>query len=179
MNIGTLVAAILTLSPGMPAGRASDLADVILREARWYDVDPFDVVAVITVESAWKSDKKSKTHDFGLMQVHTARNGSARFWGRERELLDPRTNIREGVRILSMWQRYHKRQCETWVDIGWDDREFGAPKAVMRYSPTRVEESKHDALSHYKWGKVPRGEAWAAKVRAIGAWLRALFGVIS
>jgi len=170
--IGPLVAVIMALSPGMTSTRAAVLADTILRESRWYDVDPYLVASVITIESGWKTDKRSSTHDFGLMQVHTARNGSSRFWGREKELLDPKTNVREGVRILAMWQGYHERGCEVWANIGWDDRDLGAPRARMKYELTRVMDSGHDALSHYKWGKVPRGETWAAKVRALYEWIR-------
>jgi soluble lytic murein transglycosylase-like protein len=171
--IGPIAAAILSLAPGVPHARVTEIAEAIAREARWYDVDPLLVVSIASVESGFNARKHSKTNDHGIMQVHVAPRGSARFLGREAELYDVRTNVREGVRLLKMWQRYHERECEVWANVGWDDRALGAPKAEMGHTHMRVAESSHDYLSHYKWGKTPRGESWAEKVRGVHRWLTA------
>jgi len=87
-------------------------ADLIVFEAKWYNVDPLLVVAIIHVESGWSPRKRSITNDYGLLQVHVSRHGSSNFYRRERELYDPRINIREGVRLLAMWKRYHNTWCK-------------------------------------------------------------------
>ena len=120
-----ILAAIVWLSPTQGRVKSAKYADLITFESQWYGMDPFRVTAIIQIESGWKARKKSVTNDYGLMQVHVARRGSSNFYGREKELYDPRTNIREGVRILAMWKQYHKTHCR-------DDHPF---------------------VAHYKWGK--------------------------
>lgn len=125
MSFYLIVSAIVWLAPAQPHETVKTYADLIRFEARWYDVDPMLVVAIIQVESGWNARKRSKTNDYGLMQVHVARRGSSNFWRREKELYDPRTNIREGTRLLAMWKRYHETWCK----------------------------GDHPHWAHYKWGK--------------------------
>jgi soluble lytic murein transglycosylase-like protein len=136
-----IASAIVWLSSFHSPEIVKKYADLIAFEAKWYKVHPFLVVSIIHIESKWKKNKKSITNDYGLMQVHVARNGSERFLGREKELFDPRTNIREGVRILAMWRKYHKTYCK---------------------------DSSHPFWAHYKWGKkVKEDISHALKVEAI------------
>lgn len=137
---GILVAAILWLSPHQDFATANYYADLIAFESRWYDIHPFVVVAITHVESGWNPTKVSRTNDWGLMQVHVARRGSNRFLGREKLLRDPRVNIREGVRILAMWKRVHRRWCK----------------------------GEHPYWAHYKYGKKVKADlSHAEKVQRL------------
>lgn len=142
-----LVSAIMWLAPWLPPERVKLYADLIHFEARWYKVDPLLVVSVIQIESGWRPDKRSVTSDYGLMQVHVAVRGSSNFLRRERELLDPRVNVREGTRILAMWREYHTRWCH----------------------------GPHAFWAHYKWGKKVKHDEHAQKVKTLLDLLRRKF----
>lgn len=142
-----LIAAIMWLTPTQSHVKIQKYADLIAFESRWYNMDPLRVLAIIQIESGWRARKKSVTNDYGLMQVHVARRGSSNFYGREKELYDPRTNIREGVRILAMWKQYHKKYCK------------GA----------------HPFVAHYKWGKYVKNTEHAERVEALRAQLERKF----
>lgn len=106
-----VISALMALAPHLGHHKIKEYSDLIIFESGWYKMPPLLVVAFIHKESRWNPRKKSVTNDFGLMQVHVARRGSARFLGREKELYRPRTNIREGTRILAMWEGYHNKWC--------------------------------------------------------------------
>lgn len=144
-----IIAAIMWLSPVQGHHKSAKYADLIEFEARWYHMNPFRIMALIQVESGWKPRKKSVTNDYGLMQVHVARRGSSNFYGRERELYEPRTNIREGTRILAMWYHYHKKHCK----------------------------GDHPFVAHYKWGKYVKNTEHAERVEALRAQLERKFHV--
>jgi len=143
-----VLAAIMWLVPQLGHIKAAEYAKLITFEARWYRVDPFDVVAIIQIESRWSTKKKSVTNDYGLMQVHVARRGSSRFLGRTKELFDPATNIREGVRIYTMWLNYHEKWCKP---------------------------DSHDPIAHYKWGKYVKNDEHARRVRSLSSFLARKF----
>ena len=135
----TLQEAIRWVAPRhVPARR---YARIIRSEAKRKDIDPFMVVAFIHVETArkWNPRLKSPTNDFGLTQVHVAVKGSARFLGREEELYNPRTNIREWCRLAAMWRDYHNRACY----------------------------EKHPWHSHLKWGYRVKDTEHADKVLGV------------
>lgn len=134
-----ILAAILWLAPHQSHTAVKRYADLIAFEAKWYKVDPLLVVALIHIESNWHPRKKSVTNDYGLLQVHVARRGSATFLGREKDLYEPRTNIREGVRILAMWKNYHEKHCP----------------------------GEHPYWAHFKWGKRVKHIDHAIKVREL------------
>lgn len=134
-----LAAAIMWLAPAQPHANVKKYVDLITFESKWYRVDPLLIVSIIQVESGWRTRKRSVTNDYGLMQVHVARRGSSNFYGRENELFDPRTNIREGTRLLAMWKAYHTRWCK----------------------------GDHPYWSHYKWGKKVKHIDHALKVKAL------------
>lgn len=108
---------------------AGRYAKIIDRVARRRNIHPFLFVAFIHVETArrWDPRTHSKTNDYGLMQVHVAERGSARFLGREEELFNPATNIREWGRLADMWRSYHNRTCDQeshpwWAHLKWGFR---------------------------------------------------------
>lgn len=139
-----IVAAIMWLAPTLGHVTAAQYAKFVVFEAKWYRIDVFDVLAYTTIESRWKKKLKSPTNDYGLMQVHVAKRGSSRFYGRATELYDPQTNIREGIRIMDMWKRYHERVC---------------PKG------------SHSYLAHMKWGKKVKSLDHSEKVLTLRATL--------
>uniref|UniRef100_A0A6H1Z9K2 Putative transglycosylase n=1 Tax=viral metagenome TaxID=1070528 RepID=A0A6H1Z9K2_9ZZZZ len=130
-------ATIQRLAPQLKPETAREYADLVAFEARWYGLESARVLAYITVESGWGSRKVSKTNDYGLMQVHVSRRGAPRFLGREKDLLDPRTNVREGCRILAMWRRFHGRWCPAghpWIaHVKWG-RKIPARKGALSHS---------------------------------------------
>jgi len=149
------LAAILSLAPWLPKSTAREYAKIIRVEAARRNIHPYLFVAFATVESTWNAQARSATADFGLMQVHVARRGSARFLGREHELFRPRTNIREWGRLAAMWKGYHKRTCE--IPIKVCDTE----------NCTRERLSSHVWWAHLKWGYRPKDEWHAMIVGAI------------
>jgi len=116
---------IKRLAPWLKPETVKKYADLVAFESRWYSLDSVTVMAYITIESGWGADKVSKTNDYGLGQVHVGKH-SPRFLGKEKELLDPRTNIRETCRILAMWKRFHGRWCKAghpWIaHVKWGRR---------------------------------------------------------
>jgi hypothetical protein len=121
--------ALLWLAPHLGPTTAKKYADIIAFEARWYGVHPALVLAIGQGESKWRNHRRSVTNDYGLLQIHVSKT-CPRFQGREKELYDPRVNIRESFRILDMWRTYHNRWC-------------GKKKGRI----------PHPYWAHYKWGK--------------------------
>jgi hypothetical protein len=106
-----IVATILWLAPQLGDATARQYARLIDTETRRQRADPALVVAIVHLESSWNRRSRSRTRDYGLMQVHVSDRPGDAYRGREHLLLDPRVNIRAGVRVLSMWRRYHARAC--------------------------------------------------------------------
>ena len=128
MKTAVIAAAILSLAPHVGRKTSSSHARHIHRAAVRYDVHPLLMVAIAHIETSrkWNPRLVSRTTDYGLMQVHVAVRGSARFLGRELQLFDPAINFREGARILRMWKNYHDRTCTTphpyWAHYKWGFR---------------------------------------------------------
>jgi soluble lytic murein transglycosylase-like protein len=118
-----VLAAILWLAPQLGHETAEDYAGLITGYAEKYEVDPLLVVAIIHTESRFNSRAKSKTGDHGLMQVHVSVTTYKRYLGREHLLLEPKRNIRLGIRLLRQWKDYHERTCTGrhpfWAHYGW------------------------------------------------------------
>jgi hypothetical protein len=121
---GTTYRAVRHLAP-LPHATAKRYARWIHRGATRSRIDPLVVVALIHRESRWKWWLVSKKNH-GLLQVRVSSTTNPRLRGREHVLLRPRRNIREGLRLLRMWKRYHERVCG--------------------------EDSSHFWTSHYQWG---------------------------
>jgi len=115
--------AIRHLAPAhVPARR---LARIVAEEAPRWGIHPFMAVAFIHKESSWNPKLVSSTNDYGLTQVHVNPRGSERFLGREHELFDPRTNIREWVRLAAMWRAHHDRSCDAKAHFWWEHLKWG------------------------------------------------------
>jgi len=162
--------AILRLAPRYQVGPrlAKQYARIVQQEARRRKVDPLLVVSFIQVETArkWNPRLKSPTNDFGLTQVHVAVNGSARFLGREEELYDPRTNVREWVRLAAMWRAYHQRECEVHAEIC-----YSGPEGPWGCNKMRIAGSRHPWWAHLKWGYRVKNTEHAQKVTGVYRWL--------
>jgi soluble lytic murein transglycosylase-like protein len=98
---------------GIPRGEAVIYSAEVARYAAQYQVDPLLVVAVIQAEGRGmvSAMAKSRTNDYGLMQLHVSVTTHRKYIGRETLLFDPRLNIKLGVKMLRMWRAYHQRSC--------------------------------------------------------------------
>jgi len=123
--VALILSAILSLAPWLPRPTARTYAQYIRDVSERTKIHPFLFVAFATVESSWNPDARSSTGDWGLFQVHVAKRGSARFLGRERELLKPAVNTREWGRIASMWRAYHDRTCKPGSHRWWAHLKYG------------------------------------------------------
>jgi hypothetical protein len=147
--------------------RARHLARIIQREAKRRKIDVFLLVSFIHEESDWNPRLRSKTNDFGLTQVHVAARGSATFLGREAELYDPQTNIREWARLAAMWRGYHQRECEVRVKVCYG----GADGKPWSCTMELLHPADHPWWSHLKWGyKVKKGSPSTKKVTVEGTY---------
>jgi hypothetical protein len=147
-----LLKAISLLAPSLPEETAKTYAGLIAYEATWYKTDPIVIVALINIESEWKVDKRSKTHDFGLGQVHVSRTTNAMLLGHESLLFSPAFNIRQSARTVGMWERYHNTRC--------------------------ADRSRHPYWAHYKYGYIVKKDiSHALKVQATVDWLRTVLGI--
>lgn len=108
----TVLAAILWLHPATPVKQAKVYAKFIARESTRRDIDPLLVVAIIHLESRFNPKAKSKTHDYGLGQIHVSKTTHSYYLGRERLLFQPGRNIYLGVRMLRFWKNYHDKNCK-------------------------------------------------------------------
>lgn len=136
-----VVAAIMVLAPAKVADAAVLYADSIMRQASDQNMDPLLVVSMIHVETGgrWENTLISKTHDYGLMQVHVSRTTNATYVGRESELFDPDTNILVGIQLLTYWKRYHTKKCK----------------------------STHRWWAHYKWGIDVKNDSYSKKIARV------------
>lgn len=145
-----LALAIFFLAPQLGPSTAREYARIIHVESSRHELDPWEFIAYVHVESRWNARMVSKTNDWGLGQVHVAWRGSARFLGREHELWNPRVNLCETARLYVMWTRYHEREC-------------------------KQRRRLHPALAHMKYGYRVKGTEHAERVLELARWLRKRF----
>lgn len=178
--MGYVLAAILWLAPQLPVHQVvrdairhlaphvgprlvRHYTRIITREAKRRSIESLLVVAFIQTETRWDEAFRSATNDWGLCQIHVAARGSQTFLGRERELLDPQTNVREWCRLAVMWRAYHQRECQGQLEMapgrfGW---------LVLR--------PQHPWWAHLKWGYRVKNTEHAEKVRKLYHGLRDRF----
>jgi hypothetical protein len=142
-----ILAAILWLSPKMAQYDAQNYAQIIKVEATRKNIDPLLIVAVIYRESRFRPHVFS-AQNYGLMQVRVTENLNSDFWQKEKMLFKPSTNIRRGVKWLSLWRGYHQKQCG---------------------------EKNHHWWSHYQWGGRVHNRGSGDRVGAIYELLKAKF----
>lgn len=111
MHAGVVIAAILWLAPQVGPVQAQVYGEAIHREAERWDIDPLLVVAVIHRESRWNPRARSKTHDWGLLQIHVSRTTHSGYLARPERLFNPKLNIRLGIRLMAFWRDYHAGRC--------------------------------------------------------------------
>lgn len=144
MLLKLIAAAILFIAPQVGQSRASIYARYINTYASRHKVDPFLVVAIIQHETNFRSVQgkcKRCRRDWGLMQLHVDKHTHAEYRGKEKLLLQPKRNIRLGVRLLAWWRAQHRRKC----------------KRFHRY---------HWWVKHYKYGyHVPHRKRWGTLLR--------------
>jgi hypothetical protein len=106
--LAVVLQAILWLAPFLGPATSASYARLIVREASARDIDPLVVVALAHRESRWNAKLVSKKN-YGLLQVRVSETTNPHLRGREHVLLDPERNIREGLKLLKMWKRYHDK----------------------------------------------------------------------
>lgn len=160
-----IITAILWLAPQVTPAEAWLYGEAIHREAERWDVDPLLVVAVIQRESSWNPKARSKTHDFGLGQIHVSKTTNPHLLGREHILFEPRRNIRYLVRMLSWWRVWHVRFCgKTNRASGHRGASSNHRGGLPRRSFRRIQ---HPFWAHFKYGRrIPRNRK-GKKVDAI------------
>lgn len=98
-----------TLSPS-----ATLYSGLIEKWARRRNVDRLLVASIIHNETGgtWNPRLKSRTNDYGLMQLHVSRTTHSKYIRRERLLFNPNRNIRLGTRAMKFWKWYHRNRCK-------------------------------------------------------------------
>jgi hypothetical protein len=123
-----ILPAILFLAPNVPTHKARSYSKRIIKEASRRGVPPLVVVAIIHHETGgtWRTKLKSRTNDYGLMQVHVSRRAHKRYIGKEHKLYNPDVNIYWGVRFLYYSKRWHQKNCKDdhpwWAHYNWGFR---------------------------------------------------------
>jgi len=150
------LAAILYLSPLCPSV-ALYYSTLVYSVAIRYNVDPLLIVSIIHTETGgtWKTRSRSKTNDYGLMQVHVSKSTNPSLLGRESVLYDPYVGILYGVKSLVLWKRYHNRTC---LDV-----------TIHR----------HPYWSHYQWGYKVRDLTWSRQILSLHRFLTSSFTQIT
>jgi hypothetical protein len=123
--LSLIISAILWLAPNVGYQRAEVYATAIHVESQRRRVDPLLVVAIAYRESRFRP-WKTAAGNYGLMQLRVTPTLNDDFWGREQALLEPRTNVRRGVKWLALWRGYHERSCGSdhhwWAHYQWGTR---------------------------------------------------------
>lgn len=115
---------------------------LILFYSSIYNVDPRIVVAVIDVESSFKVNAVRAGQDFGLMQLNK------KYYPQytAKQLLDPATNIRLGVKHLAEAKRLsvHKNGLDwlTFYNVGYKSNEFKHPSSHKYVKKVRKKMNK-------------------------------------
>lgn len=103
-----VLASILWLAPFLGETTAANYGALITAESDQRGIDPLLVVALTHRESRWNKRLVSNGN-YGLMQVRVSKTTNPHLRGREHVLFDPRRNIREGLKLLLQWKRYHEK----------------------------------------------------------------------
>lgn len=140
-----ILAAILWLAPHVGEERASYYASIIQAAGECYRIDPLLIVTKIQLETrgAWRENAVSKTHDYGLAQVHVSATTHKEYLGREYLLFQPDRNIWVAARLMDYWKRYHDRNC---LKLGHE---------------------KHPWYAHYQWGNKVRNLRSSMRVKRL------------
>lgn len=120
-RVAAIVAAILSLRPGMPTAQAERYAAIIDTEGRRHGIQPATTIALIAHESHWRAGAEGDCtaagcRAIGLGQIHYEHVGACRHDpdpvhdpGREclrvrESLRDGEHNLRLTIRLLGRWR---------------------------------------------------------------------------
>lgn len=90
-----------------------------------YGFDPVTEVAIVENESHWQSSAESSDGSFGLTQPRLVNFAecrdieSASCEARRKSLLDWRTNLVVGAKLIAAWKQYCKRTMGTELAVRW------------------------------------------------------------
>jgi len=126
--ITTLIWVLLQMSTSVGPD-AIPIAESTAKYAAKYQVDPFDILAVIYHESRFKPRARSRTHDHGLMQIHCPSRSYASWCRNLKKLLQIDYNIKIGVMILAKrrdrCKRKKHRHKSHWIrHYNWNDKKY-------------------------------------------------------
>jgi hypothetical protein len=121
----TILAAILWLSPQVGVSQARVYSEIIEQECRRWSVDPLIVVATIHLESRWNRKARSRTNDFGLLQLHVSATTHSGYLRKPERLFNPRTNLRLGIKMMALWKTYHAGRCRGMNHPWWSHYQHG------------------------------------------------------
>jgi len=147
--VSAVIAAILWLAPQVGPADARLYGEVIRQEAERWDVDPLLVVAVIHRESRWDPRARSRTNDWGLMQVHVSRTTYSGFLDHPERLFNPRLNIRLGIRLMAIWKGYHAGHCRPGSHPFWAHFKYGK-RIPRKREGRRVDTLYQELLARFR-----------------------------
>ncbi len=143
--------ALLLYFPHLHPAEAHLYAHLIVTESRAAGVDPLVTASRAWVESGYRwrvYEPRDKNH--GLLQVR-------------KRVFEPRANIREGVRVLAYWQRWHREgRCKlrpahySWAHYTWGYRVPLKHRTLDRREMVRVEGLLRRAIRR-AWGRAVPG----------------------
>lgn len=107
----------------------SYLLSLILFWSNQYDVDPVTVMKVINVESSYNTKAVGKHGELGLMQLLPS---SFPQYTRE-QLLDPKTNIKLGIKYLSECKKQCIHKDNNSYLVCYNRGVFGGNKVINPY----------------------------------------------
>lgn len=102
-----LMIAMTMFSGGERVSRVLDAAPIMWSEAEAAGVDPYLVAAIGWVETRWNPNIKSRTNDYGIMQINLK---FSKIGKEQLRLLRP--NIRYSIKIMKYWE---KRFGKDWI----------------------------------------------------------------
>lgn len=103
------------------------MAKAICHYSKKRDLDPFLVVSIIKHESDFSYRLRSRTNDYGLMQLNSKKRISNAGLDRYKcDLFDIKCNINKGTRFLYVWRRAclkkHKHKSHWLRHYNWNSR---------------------------------------------------------
>jgi soluble lytic murein transglycosylase-like protein len=101
-------AAALQAPVGSPKVRRALSAAAARSELPWYLL-----AGLCWCETRCRPGVRSRRtgKSWGLLQLRVSASTNTHWAGRERQLLDPVTNLRIGTRQLKRWRRFHRSRC--------------------------------------------------------------------
>lgn len=113
MTVKILIQILLFL--GCPSYSAPHIAKAVAKYSTKRNLDPVLIVSVIKHESNFKRKSKSRTNDYGLMQIHCPRQDYMWWCKRRERLFKIRRNIQVGTYIMHLKRNRCKHKKGHWI----------------------------------------------------------------